>query len=590
VLQIVTGMYFRDVELNETTHRAVLHTNVHVLSRNVVDLPVGQLHPSTDWDPMTTMTVSVTERLEAVRRDGEPELVIATGGKELVRDLAAVLSFALNATFDTDGDVVRRLVGGGDDDRGARPRDILRRTFDAGVLVTDANIDDLRLFMSQLLALRRPEYEKAIRAIRQVVRACNRAADDPSLAYTMLVAALESLSGSAPAAPPDWDTLDGRKRALIDDALRELPDDDAAVVHQAVLDAESLGAGRRLQAFVADHLSPSYYRGEASGATGPVRGTDLPRALRRAYGVRSRNVHVLEELPPEAWVFTGWDEYLRPAGGEGMLSLEGLSRLARHVIRGYVSRAPTGIDPAFDYRASLPGQLRMQLAAQYWLANADGYGQDAAATILEGFAEVLVDVLADREGAAIPDMRDALARIETVVPGRDQQTGTAELVAVYLLWHSVMAPEHHRPGADAFLARYRRLLDEPTMTGFVLHAFRADDPEPWPVDDLVALADQRLTQRRRGKGQPLPAVFDAALHASAALALAAGGDRDRALSAAARALEEQPGDDRLVAFEKALHDGDVPALNVRALVLGPEEQTREEPLAEPDDGPGTESL
>ncbi|MGI8700443.1 MAG: hypothetical protein ACR2JU_04410 [Nocardioidaceae bacterium] len=66
MLQIVTGMYFRDVELNETVHRAVLHTNAHFLPRDPVALPVGELRPSTDWSPVTTVTVEVIERLEAV--------------------------------------------------------------------------------------------------------------------------------------------------------------------------------------------------------------------------------------------------------------------------------------------------------------------------------------------------------------------------------------------------------------------------------------------------------------------------------------------------------------------------------------------
>lgn len=312
---------------------------------------------------------------------------------------------------------------------------MLRRTFDAGVLIKDGGVEDLRAFMAALLALRRTEYEKAIRAIRQVVRACGRAADDPTLAYTMLVAALESLSGDTTAGPADWQAFDRDKRGLIDGALQGVP--------------------------------------------------------------------VLAELPPEAWVFTQHAEHLRPAGGPGMLSLEGLNRLARHVIRNYVARAPTDLDAAFDYRDRLPGVLRMQLAAQYWLSNPAGISQSAAAGVLEGLVEVLVEVLAGRDGAALPDMREALARIEEVVPGRDQQAGTAELVAVYSLWHAVMGPEYHRPRAAAFLDRYERLLDAPTMTAFVLRALEAE-PEPWPADDLAALAVQRLDQRRRGKAHNCP--------------------------------------------------------------------------------------
>lgn len=266
-------------------------------------------------------------------------------------------------------------------------------------------------------------------------------------------------------------------------------------------------------------------------------------------------------------MFTQHAEHLLPAGGPGMLSLEGLNRLARHVIGNYVARAPTDLDTSFDYRDRLPGVLRMQLAVQYWLGNPAGISQSTAAVVLEGLVEVLVDVLAGRDGAALPDMRGALARIEAVVPGRDQQAGTAELVAVYLLWHAVMAPEYHRPSAAAFLDRYERLLEAPTMTAFVLRALEAE-PKPWPADDLAALAAQRLDQRRRGKAQPLPVVFDAALHLTAATALAAAGRQEEALEAAARAVEEMPGDARLMDYEQTLRRGAKATIDLRALVLG----------------------
>lgn len=353
MLQIVTGMYFRDVELNETTHRAVLYTNAQFLNRQAVTLPVAELHPSTSWTPVGSVTVSAFERLEAVRPDGERDFLIATGGAEIIADLAAVLSFATNATFHTDHDLVHRLVPAQPDERSRRsPSSILRRTFDPNVVLLDRDIDDLRAFMDQLLALHRPRYEAAMRAIRRVVDACNRAAEDPTLSYTMFVAALESLSEGVQAAAPHWDSLDKDKRDLIDAALAGIDAATTDRVRTAVLEAERLGAGRRFETFVLSHLRPSYYRTEAADAVRPIAASELPRALRRAYAIRSRNVHVLEELPLEAWVFTDRAELITPASRTAMLSLEGLNRLARHVIRAYIARADTDLDTTFDWRAS----------------------------------------------------------------------------------------------------------------------------------------------------------------------------------------------------------------------------------------------
>ncbi|MGI8700444.1 MAG: hypothetical protein ACR2JU_04415 [Nocardioidaceae bacterium] len=458
-----------------------------------------------------------------------------------------MLSFALNATFDPDGDLVRRLIAPGRTDRGKGPADVLRRTFDAGVLIKDGGVEDLRAFMAALLGLRRTEYEKAIRAIRQVVRACGRAADDPTLAYTMLVAALESLSGDTTAGPADWQAFDRDKRGLIDGALQGVPVHDAARIRQALLDAEALGSGRRLEAFVADHVSPSYYRQEAAGATRPIRAPDLRRALRRAYGIRSRNVHVLAELPPEAWVFTQHASTCAPPAARAYSASKG-STGSPGTSSGTMSPAarPTSM-PRSTTATACPascGAGRAVLALEPRRDQPERRSRRPRRA--RGGPR---GVLARRDGAALPDMREALARIEEVVPGRDQQAGTAELVVVYLLWHAVMGPEYHRPSAAAFLDRYEWLLDAPTMTAFVLRALEAER-EPWPTDDLAALAAQRLHQRRRGKAQQLPAVFDAALHASAAAALAAAGRHDEALENAARAVEEMPGDARLMSMSR----------------------------------------
>jgi hypothetical protein len=116
-----------------------------------------------------------------------------------------------------------------------------------------------------------------------------------------LVAALESLSDGTSASAPTWDRLEARKRGLVDDALK---DADAAVaerVRQAVMEGERLGAKSRFVAFVMNNVSPGFFRTEAADAVRPVRGADLERVVKLAYDVRSRNVHVLEDLRPEAW-------------------------------------------------------------------------------------------------------------------------------------------------------------------------------------------------------------------------------------------------------------------------------------------------
>ena len=106
-----------------------------------------------------------------------------------------------------------------------------------------------------------------------------------------------------------------------------------------------------------------------------------------------------------------------PIDGRPVLSLEGLNRLCRHVIRRYVERASTEHDNTFDYREALPGVLTMQLAPEYWIWQADRVDAGDGPAMLNGFLEVLLPVLRGESSQLPVDLRDPLERIETRLPG-----------------------------------------------------------------------------------------------------------------------------------------------------------------------------
>lgn len=572
VLQIASGMYFRPgVPVNETLHRATVYTNGFRVGSDPVELPMAGLRFSTGIATVSAVTVEVVDRLEAERADGEPEFMIATSGQELVADVAAVLAFTMNTTWSTDLDLVRRLVPDTLSGRpGSLPSSQLRRTFDPQVLLADDDMADVAAFCSRLLALRRPEYEKAIRAIRRVVDATLLVADDVTLAYTLFVAAIESLAAATAAPPTTWDAFDGRKRALIEPALDDLSGAQAQRVRSAILQADALGLGRKFQAFTLDHLGPSFFRAEAVGAHRPISASALPHALDFAYRVRSRQVHALQQLAPEMWAIVDRADTI-PVDGRPVLSLEGLSRLCRHVIRQFVDRAPTDLDTSFNYREALPGIVRMQLAPQYWIFQADGLRMERGPAVLDGFLELLLPLLRGDDNVLPVNMTDVLERIEALLPGEAAPAKRAPLVALYVLWHRLLAPEFHRPDPQRFLARFGADLERPSAAAFAVTLVLGSDM-PWSTEELAEFAATRASELRRGRGQPLPAVFDAALQLCLGRQLWQDGRVEDALTAVGRAVEAVPGDANLIAFEEqaradTAHAGGLGSLDVRSFLL-----------------------
>ncbi len=578
MLQIVTKMYFREgVPLHSTVHREVLYTNRGFLRGGLVDLPVGELAPSTRIAPVSTVTLSVTEHLEAEDPNGQPSMLVATGGTELVDALADVLSFGLNAVVSRDGDLVRRLVPDSlNESSHSSASGLFRRTFEPRRVARDAELDELRRFMRQLLDLTRSHFEAAMRAIRRIVGATQRAVDDPTVAYVDLVAALESLTGGTSAPASTWDRMDERKRRLVDKALEGADASVAERVRQAVMEGERLGAKSRFVAFVMDNISPEYFRSEAIDAVLPIRGADLERAVKLAYDIRSRNVHVLEDLPREAWFLGDQADTVSPPGMGIMLSLEGLARLARHVVKSYIDRGPVEVDPTFDWRASLPGQVRMQLAPQYWIWNAERFDHESASRYFSGFVGHLADAFAGRN-EGVTDLRAVLERIEQLLPGTADGLVKMLMVAIYALWHRMLAPSDHRPSAATLLAKHEHLLQRAEVPSFVAGLLSGQLPE-WTDDQWYTLATDRRAQRSRRRHLELPAGFDAALQVMAAERLMEAERTEEAWTLARFAVEELPGNEPLMAWEAGLGTGQAPDPDLRALVLqlepgaGPQEE------------------
>ena len=189
--------------------------------------------------------------------------MIATGGTDLVDDLAYVMTFVLNRTVSRNHDQTCRLVTGEGTPRGRSASDLFPGLFQPRQTVQPDQWDDLRHFMDDLLAMSREDFARVMRAIRNAVDATRRALDDPTGAYTDIVAALESISDHDLSSPVTWDRYDGAKRKIIDAALAGAEHEVADRVRDAVLEAERAGLKRRFVSSTLARLSPDYYRGDA---------------------------------------------------------------------------------------------------------------------------------------------------------------------------------------------------------------------------------------------------------------------------------------------------------------------------------------
>jgi hypothetical protein len=573
MLQIASGRYFRsEVALQENTHRRTFYTNVSFPFAPAIHLPVGTVHFSTGITDMTTVTMEAVDRLEAQDWHGRDSILVATGGDELLDDVAYVMTFSLNRTFERDYDQARRLIlMAGPRGHSSGASSLFPQLFGCGQVIRPESWDELKSFMQALLQLPRADFARVMRAIRNSVDATRRALDDPTGAYTDLVAALESLSEDSLAAPTTWDRYDPSKRKIMDAALMDLADEEKANIREAVLMADRAGLKRRFISSTLARISPDFYRGDATGAVRPPRSADIERMLSIAYDIRSRRSHVLENLSQEAWVHTDGAETAFEPRLQQVLTLSGLWRLLRHVVRQFVQATPAEESAPWDYTDSLPGVIQMQLAPQYWIWQHEQLDAKSALKRFCAVAEAMIDWRAgSSEGF---DLTKVVTKIEELVPGLPDGDERTALIAIHVLWHQVTNPADHGPEVGEFLERYGSVLERPSVFAQTVAFLSNHRPPDWTAQQWLALADSRRAARVQGKEAPLPAAIDTLIQIEAADQIEAAGDHHAAIRLAAHAVEECPGDEAVLLWEQRLLAGnDEPNFDVHTWLFGEQQE------------------
>lgn len=493
------------------------------------------------------------------------------------------MSFAFNAVFELNHDRAQRLIG----ERLRRPRTrrgaFISRMFDADRNVTDEEIDDAKVFIRQLLGLSRPEYERALRAIKRIVNAARRCVEDPTQAYTDYVASLEALSEGFDPPGLEWERLDSRKRKILKPALQNLTPEQKTDLQAAILEAERAGSKHRFVEFVRSRLTPDFYREALPPHVHPIRPTSLSRALARAYQVRSENVHSLKELAREAWVMSDGAHTVSPAGGDLMLTHEGLHRVCLHVVRSFVSQGPTEVDKSFNYRDNLPNVVRMQLAPQFYMWRPENMTASTAHDRLDEVASIFIEVLSQREEQLSTDMRPALERIEELLNGPMDAAPKRAMLAIYFLWHWLTHPDLHRPDSETWMDVAIRELSGSSLESLTVAAVIGQQP-PWSVDEWCELAEDRHADLQRRRPQPIRPAIDALLWVETARALSLDGSVVEARAALAHAVECMPGNSALMQQESEFEQGGRINIDLQGLVLGAAPESGREQDSETGDG------
>ena len=546
MLQIASGKLFTHDAAQRNKLRGVLFTNLQLYSRSPIETAAGRLLSTESMSPPGAVVYEITELIEDEPQAGG---LVSHGVDPYLSDFAIVVSFVLHVVCTPDLETFRRLMSSlGGPLGNAHPRNLVSRVFDGQVWCGDDQAEELTQFTESLIGLERRAFLAAFRSMKTYVTALQRLGDDPELAYMLLVVSIESLSQEFDDGQPDWSDYAEDKRLRIDHALEDADDETAQRVRNALLEIEHVSISRRFRRFTLEHLTADYFRTDAVGRPNPVGRSDLPGALSRGYGLRSRYLHSLQELPDLLSIgFARGDTAV--IDNATMLTFEGLARLARHTIKEHIQRQPNVDTEDYDYRSERAGIIKLPVAPQYWIWKTDDFSPDSVRKRLEGFLSQLASRISDGPDSPLTDISDVLTEVEQHLPSMNVQTRRAALL-LHRVFNRLVSQEDNSTEDPPVVRQHGDALDAPCIEAMLLHLLLGTMPE-WTLDEHESLHDEVLRNQGKPNCLKVPRLFRSHLSLALAERYRQVGSSDQARSLICVAVENDPGREELLQLESS---------------------------------------
>lgn len=538
MLQITTGKLFAQGTAIENALRGILYTNINLeyAEMSSISGPMyGSLKQSSELG--ISPNVLIYEFTERIQAPSGP--VLSHGADSYVRDMAMLVSLVFDCTCSPDIDLVRRLISGQRGTAtGLAPNAMVGRVFDKDAFLQPGGSTKFSAFVEHLLGLERKTYLGVMRAIRTYITGLHRIADDFELAYTLMVAAAESLTQDFDGYTSDWHAVSEEKRNPIDEALIGATDEIAVRVRNAIVQTEHVALGRRFKEFVAAYVSPEYFEGPFEAHSSPPGRSELPELLTSAYQARSKYVHQLQRLPDLVVMGYGHAETVLPIGTtQRMLTLQGLARLVRDVIMSFVHAQSTIEKEIYDYSLEIAGVKLARLGDSSWVANAEGDISEMGRVKLQTFTEQLAAAFMKVPDATVSDISKLLNKFNALAAGM-RPVNRRPYFAMLLLFNRIAGDKWVR-GTAALEKLLQADLKEPSPEALLVHAIYEDTGD-WTTAEYETAFLAYKRRRSNKTGLRLPRLFEAAIGLALAERYRSEGAIDRFRQTAVLVVDDFP--------------------------------------------------
>jgi hypothetical protein len=521
MLQASTGKLFTYPIGHSNLLRGVLYTNMDILGHDEVNTVFGKILPLSMHRQPNVISCEIVENIERV---GEGPGILHSNGIDIyLNDFADIVSFSLNVICTPDVDLASRLLSGQPRAGTTSPNKLLTRIFDKSVIIKQDDLITLKIFTTELLGLSREKYLIAIKAIRTYITALHRLADDLDLSYTLLVMSTEALVQKFSDFQTQWSDVEEVKRKPIEVILKELNTETSARLKAAIVQNEHLALSKKFKHFILANLPESYFTDDAALQTHPIGRKDLESALQNLYKTRSKYVHELQALPKEFTHFAGPTETV-VIGDEMLLSFQGLTRLAKAVIKEFVRKQKKIDKDPCDYSLENPNLVRMKMCPSTWVTNASQLNKDNCSIYFTGFVSLLDEYYNDYPNKKIYDMR-GIIELGFSLKHQLKAQQRLSIFAIAVIFESLVTPQY-APKITMSEQDFAQ-INSPSIESLIGHTVLGIDTE-WSVTEHEIEFENYYQKRLKKSGFRLPHKLEACLGLALTERYRATGDHESA--------------------------------------------------------------
>ncbi len=502
MLQIISGKFFKSADRHIREAKGVTYTNYSWVKP--IKTCVATLEPVDFSSPVSSYVISYVEQIE------KGETLVGTDGSEIVQQFQLLCIFGLNAFFDIDKNNVE--INCREKPRSSGdyylPSKFVHRFFESQIHGQKDEIEAFIKFVDKVIGLPREKYLVVINCLNNFSHALQVLNYNLDLAYSMLVYSLESLSQSFDNFEPSWEDYDPKIKNNLDDCFSEIDLNIASNIRKILLKSNNLRLQKRFIDFITNHIHDSFFTDEAINIKFALRKSELKRALKNAYTMRSGYAHQLKPIRHQLKnshiakddVFH-WDN-------EPHLTFGGLVRLTHHVINNFIYEQEYLESEEYDWYNELPGRVVLNLAPQYWIWKHNGFAPSQATSRFSGFLQNLQEAIVSN--GSLVDIGKLLEKYESIIPTVRKEY-KIPMLAMYRLYNSIISPDDaKRPNYEKFLEQYEDEFNECSIEMMLVYLLLKQNWH-WDVETCVSTCNNYNKNRFSKNALSIPALIELSL-------------------------------------------------------------------------------